>query len=116
MDSIKEYLLAHPAILAALIIFVVIIVLYFIFKQLIKVALVLLLIALAVAGYYYFQDPDKVSAKVKKSIETVKSGKDTVVEKGKSFYNDSKEIIDKTKEVSGGVGKFLKGAEEKKGE
>ena len=113
MDAIMEYLSSHPAMLTAFVIFAVIIILYFIFKQFVKLALVLLLIAIAAAGYYYFQNPNKMSEKVKESIGTVKFGTDKVVEKSKSFYKDSKELIDKTKEVPGDVNRLLKGEENK---
>jgi glucan phosphoethanolaminetransferase (alkaline phosphatase superfamily) len=113
MDAIMEYLSSHPAILTALVIFAVIIILYFIFKRFVKLVLVLLLIALAAAGYYYFQNPNKMSEKIKESIGSVKSGTDKVVEKSKSFYKDSKELIDKTKEVPGDVNRLLKGEENK---
>ena len=109
MDAIMEYLSSHPAMLTVLVIFAVIIILYFIFKQFVKLALVLLLIVLAAAGYYYFQNPNKMSEKVKESIGTVKSGTDKVMEKSKSFYKDSKELIDKTKEVPGDVNRLFKG-------
>jgi hypothetical protein len=111
MDTIMGYLSAHPSILTALVIFAVLIILYFIFKQFIKLALVLILIALVAAGYYYFQDPNKMSEKVKESIDTMKSG----VEKSKSFYKDSKELIDKTKKVPGDINKLFKDAEDTAG-
>jgi hypothetical protein len=115
MDTIMAYLSAHPVILKGIVIFAAIIILYFIFKQFIKLALVLLLIVLVAAGYYYFQDPHKMSEKVKKSMDTVKSGSGQVVEKSKNFYKDSKELIDKTKEVPGDFNKLFKSAEDKAG-
>jgi glucan phosphoethanolaminetransferase (alkaline phosphatase superfamily) len=115
MDAIMEYLSSHPAMLTMLVIFAVIIILYFIFKKFIKLVLVLLLIVLAAAGYYYFQNPNKMSEKVKESIDTVKSGTDKVVEKSKSFYKDSKDLIDKTKEMPGDVNRLFKGEEKKAG-
>jgi len=96
-----EYLSAHPAILTVLVIFAVVIILYFIFKQFIKLALVMLIIVIAAACYYYFQDPHKMSEKV--------------VEKSKSFYKDSKALIDKTKEMPGDINKLFKSAEDKAG-
>jgi hypothetical protein len=111
MDAITGYLTANPTVFKVMIIFVLIIVAYFIFKQFLKLSLVLLLIVLAGAGYHYFNNPQNMSEDVQKSISTVKSG----VEKGKSFYKDSKELIDKTKKVPGDINKFLKGAENKEG-
>lgn len=115
MDTVMEYLSAHPAIMTGLVMFAAIVILYFIFKQFIKLALVLLLIILMVAGYYYFQNPQNMSEKVKKSIDTMKSGSTEVVEKSKSFYKDSKELIDKTKKVPGDIFKLLKDAEDQAG-
>ncbi|MGV8058577.1 MAG: hypothetical protein AB2L12_11205 [Smithellaceae bacterium] len=115
MDTVMEYLSAHPAILKALVIFAIIVILYFIFKQFIKLALVLLIIVIAAAGYYYFQDPKKMSAKFKESIDTVQSGSEQVLKKSKSFYKDSKELIDQTKKMPGDVNRLLKSTEDKDG-
>jgi glucan phosphoethanolaminetransferase (alkaline phosphatase superfamily) len=115
MDTITGYLSAHPAILTMIVIFAVIIILYFVFKQFIKLALILLLIALAFAAYYYVQDPNKMTEKVTKSIETVKSGTGTVVEKSKSMYKDSKELADKATKVPRDINKLLKNSEENAG-
>ncbi len=112
MDAIAGYLTANPTVFKIMIVFVLIVVAYFIFKQFLKLSLVLLLIVLAGAGYYYFNNPHKMSEDVKRSITTVKSG----VEKGKSFYKDSKELIDKTKKVPEDVNKFFKRSSEDKAE
>jgi hypothetical protein len=111
MDAITGFLTANPTAFKVMIIFVLIIVAYFIFKQFLKLSLVLLLIVLAGAGYHYFNNPQNMSEDVQKSISTVKSG----VEKGKSFYKDSKELIDKTKKVPGDINKLFKSAEDKAG-
>lgn len=115
MDVITGYLTANPALFKTIVIFVLIVIAYFIFKQFLKLSLVLLLIVLAVAGYYYFQDPKKMSAKFKESIDTVQSGSDQVIKKSKSIYNDSQELIDQTKKVPEDVNKFFKGSEDKAG-
>jgi predicted neutral ceramidase superfamily lipid hydrolase len=115
MDTITGYLSAHPAVLTMIVILAVIIILYFVLKQFIKLALVLLLIALAAAAYYYFQDPKKMTENVSKSIEAVRSGTGTVVEKSKSMYNDSKKLIDKTTKMPGEINKLLKSSEENSG-
>jgi hypothetical protein len=44
----------------------------------------------------------------------MKSGTTEVVNKSKSFYKDSKELINKTKELPGDVNKLLKGSEDEK--
>jgi hypothetical protein len=109
MDAIMGYLTANPTVFKVMIIFVLIVVAYFIFKQFLKLSLILLLIVLAGAGYHYFKNPQNMSEDVRKSISTVKSG----VEKSKSFYKDSKELIDKTKKIPGDVNKIFKSAEDK---
>jgi len=105
-----EYLSTHPAILTGIIIFVAVAILYFIFKQFIKLAIVILLIALLAGGYYYLQDPKKMTEKLKTSMEKVQTGTDKVVEKSKTFYKDSKELLGKAKEMPGDVGTVLKKA------
>lgn len=107
-----EYLLAHPAIITFIIIFVIILILYFAFKQFIKLALIILLIFLVVAGVFYLQDPDKTAERIKLTVDTFKSGTTEIVEKSKSFFKDSKELIKKTKEVPGEVNKLLNAADD----
>ncbi len=109
MDAITGYLIANPTVFKVMVVLVLIVVAYFIFKQFLKLSLVLLLIVLAGAGYHYFNNPEKMSEDVKKSITTVKSG----VEKGKSLYKDSKDLIDKSKKVPEDVSKFFKSSEDK---
>ena len=112
MSSITEYLSAHPAIITLVVIFVIILILYFIFKQFIKLVLIMLMIVLAVAGYFYFQNPDKMAERIKLTVDTIKSGTNEIVEKSKSFFTDLKELVDKTKEVPGEVNKLLKTADD----
>jgi uncharacterized protein YoxC len=71
-------------------------------------ALILLFVLLAASGYYYFKDPDKMPEKIEKSINMMKSGINEIVDKSKSFRKDSKELLNKTKEVPGDVNKLLK--------
>jgi Ca2+/Na+ antiporter len=111
MDAITEYISAHPAVLTILIVFVVMVILYFVFKQFIKLALVILLIIIVAIGFYSFKDPDNF----KKTIETIGAGVDEAKEKGKSFFRDSKNLFNKTKEVPGEIDRLIKGADEKAG-
>jgi len=106
---VKDFFAAHPSFMIGVIIFIALVIIYFIVKQFIKIALVLLIIALAVGGYFYFKDPDKV----KDSLNKVKTGTEEVVDKSKQFYKDGKELIDKGKEVPGQVGKLVKEVKEK---
>jgi hypothetical protein len=113
MDAITGYVASHPTILKMMVIFVLIIIAYFIFKQFFRLSLILLLIILAVVGYFYVQNPQKTSERVKKTIDTVTSGTTNVVEKSKSFYKDSKRLINKSAELPGDVNKLMEGSEKK---
>ncbi len=112
MSSVTEYLSAHPAIITLLVIFVIIVILYFVFRQFIKLALIMIMVVLAVAGIFFVQNPDKMAERVKLAVDTVKAGASEIVEKSKSFFKDSKELIKKTKETPGQVNKLLKDAED----
>ena len=70
MDTIVNYISAHPAVITLFVIFVVIMLLYFVLKQFFKLLLVAVFILMAVGGYYYFKDPDKAALKIKQSIAT----------------------------------------------
>ena len=115
MDAITGYIAEHPAMLIMIIVFVIMFILYFVFKKLVKLTLVVLFILLAVAGYYYFKDPNKTSEKIKNTIDTVNAGINEVVDKSKNLYKDSKALYEKSKEVPGDVNKLLKDSKEKAG-
>jgi energy-coupling factor transporter transmembrane protein EcfT len=107
METIAVFFTENPVFFKVMIIIVLIVVAYFIFKQFLNLSLVLLLILLAGAGYHYYNNPQKMSEDVQK----LKSG----VEKGKSFYKDSKELIHKTAKVPGDINRLLKGEEDQTG-
>jgi len=109
MEAIFEYVTNHPTVLKILIIFILIVVAYFIFKQFLKLSFLLLLIALAGAVYHYYNYPQKMSEDVRKSVDAIKSG----VDKGKSFYEDSKHLLKKAKEVPGEVNRLISGSKDK---
>jgi c-di-AMP phosphodiesterase-like protein len=115
MDAITGYIAEHPAMLIMIIVFVIIFILYFIFRRFIKLILVFLFILMAVAGYYYFKDPNKTAEKIKNTIDTVNAGINEVVDKSKNLYKDTKALYEKSKEVPGDVGKLLKDSKEKAG-
>jgi len=71
-------------------------------------ALIILFLLLAAFGYYYFQDPDKMTEKIEKSINMMKSGINEIVDTSKNFRKDSKELFKESKEVPGDVNKLLK--------
>jgi len=106
--------------------FVILVVLYFLFKNLVKLALVFLILAVAIGGYFYFQHPENRPANLKEAVDkgkqAVGKGKEFLdrgrdaFEKGSQAVEKGKEAIgkgiDKGKEVTGEVGKFLGGEKE----
>lgn len=116
MDAIMGFFSAHPEIVTALKIFSIVVIAYLLIKQFIKTLLVVVAIVIVIGGYYYFQAPHKVTEKVEKMISAVKTGSERLLRKGKGFYNDSKELIDETKEMPGEFNRLLKGTEEKEKE
>jgi uncharacterized membrane protein YgaE (UPF0421/DUF939 family) len=108
MDIITGYISAHPSVLVIGVILIVILLMTFMFKSLIKLFLILLFVVLAVSGYYYFTDPDKMPEKVKDTVQLMKAGVHELADKSKSFVTDSKELYKKTKEAPGNLNKLLK--------
>jgi len=115
MDTIVNYISAHPSVITMLVIFVVIVILYFIFKQFIKLLLVMLFILMAVGGYHYFKEPDKTAERIKQSIDTFQAGTDEITNKWKNFCRDTKELFDKGKKVPGDINRLLRDSNEKAG-
>jgi Zn-dependent protease with chaperone function len=115
MDTIVNYISAHPSVITMLVIFVVIVILYFIFKQFIKLLLVALVILMAVGGYYYLKEPDKTAERIKQSIDTFQTGTDEITDKCKNFYRDTKELFNEAKKVPGDINRLLKDPTEKAG-
>jgi len=107
MDTIVNYISAHPAVITLAVIFVVILLLYFILKQFIKILMVALLIIMAVGGYYYLKEPGKTSERIKQSIQTFQSGTNDITDKFKNFYRDTQELFSKAKKVPGDINKLL---------
>ena len=107
MDTIVNYISAHPSVITMLVIFVVIVILYFIFKQFIKLLLIIVFILMAVGGYYYLKEPDKTAEKIKQSIETFQTGTDEITDKCNNFYRDTKELFNKAKKVPGDINRLL---------
>jgi hypothetical protein len=115
MDTIINYILAHPAVITLFVIFVVIIFLYFIFKQFIKLVVVMLVILMAAGGYFYLQEPDKTALRIKQSTDTLQAGMDEITNKCKNFYRDTKELFNKGKKVPGDINRLLQDSSEKAG-
>lgn len=110
MDDILSYLAAHPLVIMALL-FAVFLFVYFLFKQFIRMVLGVLIILLALAGYFYFQDPHKDPRKAWENMKATlqkawtKTGK--VVETGKEAYQEGKNLYEKGKELPSGIKKAL---------
>ncbi|KQC09413.1 MAG: hypothetical protein APR62_02470 [Smithella sp. SDB] len=115
MDAVTGYISAHPGVLVVIVVFIIMLMLHFIFKSFIKLALILLIILLALSGYYYLQDPDKMPEKINQSINMLKSGMSEIVNKSKGFFKDSKELYKESKEVPGDFNRMLKESEQKSG-
>jgi hypothetical protein len=107
MEAITGFFTENPTFFKVMIILVLIVIAYLIFKQFLKLSLVLFLIVLAGAGYHYYNNPQKMSEDAQK----LEAGK----EKMKNFYNDSKELINKSTKVTGDVNKLLKSSEDQAG-
>ncbi|ESP62853.1 hypothetical protein SMITH_587 [Smithella sp. ME-1] len=115
MDAITGYISAHPGVLVMIVVFIIILIVHFIFKSLIKSALIFLLFLLAVSGYYYLKDPDKMPEKIDQSINLLKSGVIEIVDKSKGFFKDTKELYKESKDVPGDFNKMLKESDQKAG-
>lgn len=108
MDAITGYLSAHPTVFVIIVISLIVLILHFIFKNLFRLALIMLFILLAAFGYYYFQDPEKMTEKIEKSINMMKSGISEMKNSSKNFRKDTKELFKESKEMPREVGKLLK--------
>jgi uncharacterized membrane protein YgaE (UPF0421/DUF939 family) len=113
MDTITGYLSAHPTVFVIVVISLIVLILHFIFKNLFRLTLIMLFILLAAFGYFYFQNPEKMTEKIEKSINMMKSGISEIVNSSKSFRKDSKELFKESKKMPGEVGKLLKETENK---
>ena len=107
MESVSAYFAAHPAAFTLLLIFVFIMILYFILKKFIKLTIVLLFIILLVGGINLFKDPATMPEKIKKSVETLKSGGEQIVDKVSNLWRDTKDLAGKAKKVPGDIDKML---------
>jgi ABC-type bacteriocin/lantibiotic exporter with double-glycine peptidase domain len=108
MDNIIEYVTTHQF-TVGVVVFVAILLIYVMFKKLLKLALLLLLMFLAMCGYIYFKDPQKMSKNVvKETFEKAKQGTTQVVEKGKDVYGKGKAVAEKGVVFSKDLKEFMK--------
>jgi len=112
MNNIIQNLSGHPF-AVGVIIFMTLLVLYFFFKQLIKMALLFFMIILALCGYFYFKDPQKVPENIKEMLGKAKVQTGKMVEKGKDAYQTGKEVVEKGKKLTEGMDNLLVGKEKK---
>jgi len=112
MDNILQNLSAHPMIVIA-VIFVGLLIVYFLFKQLLKLALLFLMILLAVGGYFYFKDPEKMPQNMMDTLEKAKTETGKAVEKGKEAYSTGKAIAEKGKKIAEGMDNLVIGKDKK---
>ena len=107
MDTITNYISAHPAVITLLVILVVIILIYFIVKKFIVLLIVTMFILMAAGGYHYFKEPDKTALRIKQSTDTLQAGMDEITNKCKNFYRDTKDLFTKGSKVPGDINKLL---------
>ncbi|MBA4396378.1 MAG: hypothetical protein C0394_03190 [Syntrophus sp. (in: bacteria)] len=112
MDNIMQNLSAHPMIVIGLI-FVGLLIVYFLFKQLLKLALLFLVILLAVGGYYYFKDPDKMPQNMMQTLEKAKTETGKALETGKEAYSKGKALAEKGKKLTEGMDNLLIGKDKR---
>lgn len=116
MDQIVQNLSGHPA-LMGVVIFLALLVLYFIFKKLVKMAILIFLALIALCGYFYFKDPEKMPENFMGTLDKAKAQTERMVEKGKDAYQTGKAVVEKgkklTEELEGLVGGREKKAERK---
>jgi len=107
MESVGAYFQANPAAFTLLAISLVVLILYFILSKLIKLAIIVLLVILLGGGAYFFKDPASTSDKIKKSVETFKTGGEAIGDKLSRFWQDTREIGGKVTKVPGEISKML---------
>ena len=112
MKSCFDYVASHPTAAIAMA-FIALLIIYFLFKQLIKLALFFILIALAIGGYYYFKDPQKMPENIRQTIRDTREKSGKLLDAGKHAYDKSKDIYEKGKELTKGASEFLMKKEEK---
>ena len=112
MDNIMQNLSAHPMIIIA-VIFVGLLIVYFLFKQLLKLALLFFMILLAIGGYFYFKDPEKMPQNMMETLEKARTETAKAVEKSKEVYLKGKAITEKGKKLTEGMDNLSIGKEKK---
>ena len=112
MDNILQNLSAHPMIIIV-VIFVGLLIVFFLFKQLLKLALLFLMILLAIGGYFYFKDPEKMPQNMMETLEKARTETVKAVEKSKEAYLKGKAIAEKGKKLTEGMDNLIIGKKKK---
>jgi hypothetical protein len=74
-------------------------ILYFLVKKVLKLVLIFGILLLLVAGYVYYQAPDDFSHRLQDTVQKVKDGTGTFVEKGKGVIEKGKDFAHKVDRV-----------------
>jgi hypothetical protein len=98
VDNLIQNLSAHPLIVIVIAAIGLLIV-YFLFKQLLKLALLFLLVFLAVGGYFYIKDPEKMPQNMMEALEKARIETGKAVETGKTAYEKGKAIAEVGREA-----------------
>jgi hypothetical protein len=112
VDYIMQNLSGHPM-MVIIVIFVGLLIVYFLFKQLLKLALLFFLILLAIGGYLYSKDPEKMPQNMMEALEKAKTQTVKAVDKGKEVYVKGKAIAEKGKKLTEGMDNLSIGKEKK---
>ena len=107
MDAVSSYFSANPAAFTLITICVVILMLFFILKKFLKLTIVFLFIVLLAIGVYFFKDPASMPDKIKQSVENFKSGGEKIGDTFSNFFDDTKRLTSKAKEVPSDLNKLL---------
>jgi N-acetylmuramoyl-L-alanine amidase CwlA len=76
-------------------------------------ALLILIILIAVCGYFYFKDPEKMPENVMETLGKAKVQTERMVEKGKNAYQAGKAVVEKGKKLTEGMDSHTAGKEKK---
>lgn len=111
MDEIISYLSTHqPVLIFATVIALCII--YFLFTKLLKMALLFTIVLLALGGFLYLKNPQKMSESVKQTVGEAKTKTGKIIDTGKQAFRDAMDLFDKGKKLPGQIDRLIMGKEE----
>ncbi|MBN1366150.1 MAG: hypothetical protein JW976_15200 [Syntrophaceae bacterium] len=112
MDSITNYILAHPAIFGIAVALIAALFLLFSLKSIFKMVLIILVILLAISGFYYIKDMGAPSGKTRESTKIMQSIVDDLKDKSMNIFKDLKNLYSKSKAAPKEVNKLLDASHE----